>query len=66
LDVADGEVNTSGNNSEKIYSDFEVQLSYAEKLGLSRDELINMLLKTEPYASNEELIAKYSNRQEDK
>jgi hypothetical protein len=66
LDVADGEVNTSGNNSDKIYSDFEMQLSYAEKLGLSRDELINMLLKTEPYASNEELIAKYSNRQEDK
>lgn len=66
LDVADGEVNTSGNDSKKIFEDFEMQLSYAEQLGLSRDELINMLLKTEPYASNEELAAKYTNRQEDK
>lgn len=66
LDVADGEVNTSGNSTEKIFEDFEVQLSYAEQLGLSRDDLTNMLLKTEPYASNEELVTKYTNRQEDR
>ena len=66
LDVADGEVKTSDNNTQKIVDDFEVQLSYAEQLRLSREELQNMLLKTEPYASNDELIAKYTNRQEDK
>lgn len=66
LDVADGEVNTLVNETAKIIDDFEVQLSYAEQLGLSRDDLIGMLLKTEPYASNEELVARYNNQQEDR
>lgn len=66
LDVADGEINTSGINNNRIVEDFEVQLTYAEQLGLSRDDLQNMLLKTEPYASNKELIAMYTRRQDNK
>jgi hypothetical protein len=66
LDVADGEINTKTNDSKKIVEDFEVQLSYAEQLGLSRDDLITMLLKTEPYASNKEVLAMYTRSQDDK
>jgi hypothetical protein len=66
LDVADGEINTRGNDTKRIVEDFEVQLSYAEQLGLSRDDLITMLLKTEPYASNKEVLAMYTRSQDDK
>lgn len=66
LDVADGEINTNVDDGQKIIDDFEVQLSFAEQLGLSRDDLQNMLLKTEPYASNKEVIAMYTRRQDDK
>ncbi len=66
LDVADGEINTSGSDSDKIIEDFKVQLSFAEQLGLSRDELLTMLLKTEPYASNKELNALYTRQEENK
>lgn len=65
LDVADGEISTTSKDSQKVLDDFEVQLTYAEQLGLSRDELISMLLKTEPYSSSDEIKAKYTNRQED-
>lgn len=65
LDVADGELNTSVEDDKKTLRDFEMQLDYAEQLGLSRDELINMLLKTEPYASNESLKSIYANRKEE-
>lgn len=65
LDVADGEINTSGSDSSKIVEDFNAQLALAGQLGLSQDELVTMLLKTEPYASNEELNIKYSNRREE-
>ncbi len=65
LDVADGEINTAPKDNQQFVDDFEVQLTYADQLGLSRDELISMLLKTEPYSSNEELKSKYSNKQED-
>ncbi len=64
LDVADGEISTVIKDSQKILDEFEVQLSFAEQLGLSRDELIGMLVKTEPYASNEEIKSKHNNRQE--
>lgn len=65
LDVADGEISTASKDSQKIVDGFEVQLAYGEKLGLSRDELINMLLKTEPYANNNDIKAIYANQQED-
>lgn len=66
LDVADGEINTTDNDAMRILADFEVQISYAEQLGLSRDDLITMLLKTEPYASNKEVLAMYTSSQDDK
>lgn len=61
LDVADGEISTPSKDSQKVIDDFEMQLTYAEQLGLSRDELISMLLKTEPYSSSDEIKAKYTN-----
>lgn len=64
LDVADGEISTASKDGQKVLDDFEVQLSFAEQLGLSREELIGMLVKTEPYASNDEIKSKYKNRQE--
>ena len=64
LDVADGEINTSGNDPNKIVDDFKAQVALANQLGLSQDELTDMLLKTEPYASNEQLISMYTRRQE--
>lgn len=65
LDVADGEINTAPKDNQQLVDDFEVQLTYADQLGLSRDELISMLLSSEPYASNDELKSKYRNKQED-
>jgi len=65
LDVADGEINTSGNDTKTIVEDFKAQLALAEQLGLSQEELTTMLLKTEPYASNEELNTIYTKRQEE-
>lgn len=65
LDVADGEISTSVHDSQKIVDDFEVQLSFAEQFGLSRDELISMLLKSEPYSSSEAIKAMYTNLQEE-
>ncbi len=65
LDVADGEINTAGSDSNKIVEDFKVQLALAGQLGLSQDELVTMLLKTEPYASNEELNTMYAKRWEE-
>ena len=63
LDVADGEINTSGADTDKIVEDFKDQLALAEQLGISTDELMTMLMKTEPYASNEQLISMYTRRQ---
>lgn len=64
LDVADGEINTNGADSNKIIDDFKAQLALVSQLGLAEDELITMLLKTEPYASNQELVSMYTRRQE--
>jgi hypothetical protein len=60
LDVADGEMRHVVSDTNKIAEDFEVQLSFASKIGLSRSELLNMLLKAEPYSKNEELQKKYA------
>jgi histidine kinase/DNA gyrase B/HSP90-like ATPase len=60
LDVADGEIQKNVSDAKNIAEDLEVQLSYAEQLGLSRDELLSMLLKTEPYSGNKELQKMFS------
>lgn len=64
LDVADGEINTVGIDPKKIIDDFQSQLALASQLGLAEDELVTMLLKTEPYASNQELVSMYTKRQD--
>jgi hypothetical protein len=63
LDVADGDLSTGTDDINKIANDLEVQLSCAEQLGISRDELLIMLLKTEPYSKNEELKALYAKQE---
>jgi len=60
LDVADGEVQTIANDAKNIIEDLEVQLLYAKQLGLSRSELLSILLKTEPYSQNDEVQKKYA------
>lgn len=55
LDVADGEIRTSTNNTGKLVEDLKAQLSYAEQFGMSRSELLSVLLNTEPYSKNEEV-----------
>ena len=60
LDVADGEIHKVVNDAKNIIEDLEVQLLYAKQLGLSRVELLSMLLKTEPYSKNDELQKKYA------
>lgn len=61
LDVADGELSTATEDSQKLIEDLETQLSYATKLGLTREDLLRMLLKTEPYSNNTDIQKKYSN-----
>lgn len=61
LDVADGELSTTTEDSQKLIEDLETQLSYATKLGLTREDLLRMLLKTEPYSNNTDIQKKYSN-----
>jgi len=61
LDVADGELTSTTEDSQKLIEDLEFQLSYSTKLGLNREDLLNMLLKTEPYSNNTDIQKKYSN-----
>tara|TARA_B100001105_G_C22350872_1_gene425620 strand:- start:94 stop:1359 length:1266 start_codon:yes stop_codon:yes gene_type:complete len=55
LDVADGEINDSADNTDSLVSSFEVQLEYASKIGMTREELAEILLKTEPYSKHDNL-----------
>ena len=64
LDVADGDLHASVESTNKMAGDLEAQLAYAGKLGLTSDELLSVLLKTEPYSTNEELKNLYTKRQE--
>lgn len=55
LDVASGEISQPAEDIEKMKQDIEVQLAQAGSIGLSRDELLNILLNTEPYSKFTEL-----------
>jgi len=66
LDVADGDLHSSVEDINKLADDLEAQLLYAEQLGFTHDELLSVLLKTEPYSRNEQLINMYSRSQENK
>jgi hypothetical protein len=48
-----------------MITELETQLDYAPQLGLSKNELLNILLKTEPYSSNVELQKLYSQQEVD-
>lgn len=61
LDVADGELHVSSLDTQKMIDDLENQLSYAAQLGMSREELLAVLLTTEPYSRNDELKATFTN-----
>jgi hypothetical protein len=60
LDVADGELQTRNADTKKLADDLKAQLEYADQLGFSHDELLSMLLKTEPYSKSEELKDMYT------
>jgi hypothetical protein len=55
LDVASGEISQPAEDIEKMKQDIEVQLAQAGSIGLSRGELLNILLNTEPYSKFTEL-----------
>lgn len=55
LDVASGEISQPTEDIEKMKQDIEVQLAQAGSIGLSRGELLNILLNTEPYSKFTEL-----------
>lgn len=55
LDVAGGEISQPTEDLEKMKSDIEAHLSQAASIGLSRDELLTILLNTEPYSKFDEL-----------
>lgn len=55
LDVASGEISQPTEDIEKMKQDIEVQLAQAGSIGLSRGELLNILLNTEPYSKFSEL-----------
>lgn len=62
LDVADGEIRTTTNNTGKLVEDLEAQLAFAEQFGMSRSELLSVLLNTEPYSKNEEVRKIFATR----
>jgi hypothetical protein len=55
LDVADGEINDSVEDTDSLLASLEVQLEYADKMGMSKQELAEILLRTEPYSKHENL-----------
>lgn len=55
LDVADGEISETVDNVDELINSIEVQLAYAEKMGMSKRELAEILIKTEPYSKYESL-----------
>ena len=55
LDVASGEISQPTEDVEKMKQDIEAQLAQAGSIGLSRGELLNILLNTEPYSKFTEL-----------
>ncbi len=55
LDVADGEISQPIEEIGKMKDDIEIQLEQAATLGLSRKDLLAILLNTEPYSKFDEL-----------
>ena len=55
LDVADGEISQPTEDISKMKKDIEMQLEQAKDIGLSRSELLTILLNTEPYTKYVEL-----------
>lgn len=50
LDVASGELSQPDEDIGKLKNDLELQLAHAGDIGLSKDELLSILLSTEPYS----------------
>lgn len=67
LDVADGEINESAKGIDTLLDSLEVQLAFADKMGMTKQELAEILLKTEPYSKYRDLRAivskKWSNNE---
>lgn len=55
LDVADGEVNEIVDDIDALLHNFESQLEYARKMNMTKQELAEILLKTEPYSKYDSL-----------
>lgn len=55
LDVADGEISQPPEDISKMKNEIDVQLAQASGIGLTKDELLAILLNTEPYSKHDEL-----------
>jgi len=55
LDVADGEISQPPEDIGKMKNEIDVQLAQASGIGLTKDELLAILLNTEPYSKHNEL-----------
>lgn len=55
LDVASGEISQPVEDITKMKNDIETQLRQSKNIGLSRSELLTLLLATEPYSKSDEL-----------
>jgi ferritin len=55
LDVASGDISQPKEDIDKMKEEIELQLERATDIGLSREELLAILLNTEPYSKFDEL-----------
>ena len=55
MDVASGELSQLNEDINKMKNDIDAQLEQAASIGLSRGELLTVLLNTEPYSKFDEL-----------
>ena len=55
LDVASGDISEPEDDINKLKEDIELQLASASDIGLTREELLPILLNTEPYSKFESL-----------
>lgn len=58
LDVADGDLTSRTDNIEEMLDEIGIQIAVADKLGLSGQNILEALLKTEPYSLHKELKEK--------
>ncbi|MEG1008936.1 MAG: ATP-binding protein [Clostridia bacterium] len=55
LDASKGDIKTENIEIESLYEEIKTQLNYCDKIGINSEEMLKVLLKTEPYCNYEKL-----------